>query len=73
VKDILFAVIFFIPLYKNYRLYIRQVRASAAVIYNRRRKNADVNWAREYLTRQYLEKNLISFREWLRRVRDGKQ
>lgn len=72
-KDILFAVIFFIPLYKNYRLYIRQVEASAAVIYNRRRKNVDIDWAREHLTRQYLEKNLISFREWLRRVRDGKQ
>jgi hypothetical protein len=72
VKDFLFNVIFFIPLYRNYRIYIRQVRASAAVIYNRRRKNADVNWAREYLTRVYLEKNLITFREWLRRL-NGKQ
>lgn len=67
-KDFLITVIFFIPLYRAYRLYIKQVRLSAAVIYNRRRKNKDVDWAREYLTRNYLDKNLISFRQWLGRV-----
>lgn len=67
-KDFLVTVIFFIPLYRAYRLYIKQVKLSAAVIYNRRRKNKDVDWAREYLTRNYLDKNLISFRKWLERI-----
>lgn len=67
-KDFLITVIFFIPLYRAYRLYIKQVKLSAAVIYNRRRKNKDVDWAREYLTRNYLDKNLISFRKWLERI-----
>jgi hypothetical protein len=57
-----------VPLYRAYCNYQKRVILHAKIIYNRRRKNARLDWAREYLTRLYLEKHSLTFMQWLRKV-----
>jgi hypothetical protein len=68
VKRVFHIAVNFVPLYRAYRNYQARVVLNAKIIYNRRRKNARLDWAREYLTRIYLEKHSLTFREWLRKV-----
>lgn len=71
-KLILFGLLFFIPLYRQYKLYRQAVYLSAQKIYNERRNDKGIDWAREYLTRRYLEKRYLGYWEWLRRVYGGR-
>lgn len=64
----LYIITHIVPLWRAYRLYLRTVVINAGMLYARRKKNADVAWAREYLTRNYLERHYLTFREWLKSV-----
>jgi hypothetical protein len=70
-KRVLFGLVFFVPLYRQYRTFCRVIAANAQTIYNRRIGDDSVTWAREYLTRRYLEKHYCGYWEWVRRVHDG--
>lgn len=65
----IYAITHIIPLYREYRFYRKTVELQARMIYARRRNNRNVDWAREYLTRQYLERHYLTFFEWLKTVR----
>lgn len=65
----LYIIFHIIPLYREYRIYLKMVKINTQIIYTRRRKNRDLDWAREYLARNYLERNYLTFFEWLKAVR----
>jgi hypothetical protein len=66
-----FRAVFLYPfLRRAYKQYSALVLAEAKIVYARRRKNADLAWAREYLTRQYLEKHALTYFEWVRKIHD---
>ena len=65
----LYVITYLVPLWREYRIYRRTIVLNAGILYARRKNNRDIDWAREYLTRTYLERHLLSFSEWLESVR----
>jgi hypothetical protein len=65
----LYVVTHLVPLWRKYRIYRRTVVLNAGILYARRKNNREIDWAREYLTRSYLECHLLSFSQWLKSVR----
>jgi len=65
----LYVITNLVELWRDYRIYRRIVILHASILYARRSNNRGIDWAREYLTRTYLEKYLLSFFDWLKSVR----